>query len=403
MRPKQVGAFCFTLLIAFLFQNVIGQNIDSITIQKNIEKRHYVIVGAFQRGHVFTTNKFLAGSNLEHEVINSFQSVSLKIGNQSTRNENWHVNYNFPFYGVGMYMANFIDTKEIGNPIALFGFFSAPFVRHNKFLLNYDLEFGFAFNWNSFNPIDNPNNISIGSKQTFYLDAGLNAEYQISKIISVNAGFSVTHFSNGDLKKPNYGINTIAPKVNLKFNLFNDKIDYSKRAIPEFIKRYEWLVSVYTGVKNVIYDSLNVDLITKYKGVYFPIYGLSSGINRQISNKSKIGFGFSACYDGSHNAQVNIDKGKIVVAHTPYIDKMEISIYPSYELIISKMSILIQPSFYVMRQKSITQTPTFYQRVGLKYHFKNDTFVGISLNAFKFQISDFIEWHFGYRIVWKDK
>lgn len=403
MRPKHIIIFCIILSIASLYQKGIGQSINSIELRRDTVKKHFALLGTFQKGHVFSTNKFLAGSNLEHEVISSFQSVSLKIGKQSTGDENWHVNYNYPFYGVGVYMANFIDAKEIGNPIALYGFFSAPFVRGNRFLFNYDMELGFAFNWNSFNPIDNPNNISIGSKRTFYIDAGLNVEYQITKRISINAGFSLSHFSNGALKKPNYGINTIAPKVNLKFNLYKDKIDYTIRDIPPFVKHNEWIVSIYSGVKNVIYDSLNVDLITKYKGVYFPVFGFSSSINRQISHKSKFGFGFSVCYDGSHNAQVTISKGEIEEVHAPFIDKVEISLYPSYELIISKMSIVIQPSFYILRQKSLTQTPMFYQRVGLKYHFKNNMFAGISLNAFKFQVSDFLEWHFGYRIEWKKK
>jgi hypothetical protein len=45
-------------------------------------------------------------------------------------------------------------------------------------------------------------------------------------------------------------------------------------------------------------------------------------------------------------------------------------------------------------------TPTFYQRVGVKYHFLKDTFWGINLRAYNFYESDFIEWTIGHRIKW---
>lgn len=403
MLLKIKYSFCLIVITAYLSQNVIGQNIDSANYERTKNLRHFSVIGAFQRGHVFSTNEFLAGSNLEHEKISTFQTIAIKIGNQTNGNESWHVNYNYPFLGGGIYFANFLDTKEVGNPIALFGFFSAPFVRHNKFMLNYDLELGFAFNWKPFNPINNPNNISIGAKQSFYLDAGLNVEYRISKTFSLNAGFSLSHFSNGALKKPNFGINTIAPKISLKYNLYTDKIDYSIREIPSYTKQNELIFSIFTGVKNIIYDSLDVDQVTKYRGVFFPVFGFSSSINRQLNHKTKFGLGFSIGYDGSHNAQVTIDHGEIEEVHSPFKDKLEISLYPSYELVINRMSLLIQPSFYLIRQKSLAQTPMFYQRVGLKYHFNNNMFIGMNLNAFQFHVSDFLEWHFGYRIDWKKK
>jgi hypothetical protein len=90
------------------------------------------------------------------------------------------------------------------------------------------LGFGATFNWQAFNPLTNKYNVAIGAGESFLIDAGLNFDYQLTNRINLSLGFSLTHFSNGALKKPNFGINTIAPKVSLKYNF---------RDIPEFIKQ----------------------------------------------------------------------------------------------------------------------------------------------------------------------
>ena len=86
-----------------------------------------------------------------------------------------------------------------------------------------------------------------------------------------------------------------------------------------------------------------------------------------------------------------------------FSDKIFLSIYPSYELVINKVSIIIQPAFYLYRKKLVNQTPVFHQRVGLKYHFTDHLFIGITLVAYKFHVSEFIEWNIGYRLKWHTK
>jgi hypothetical protein len=48
----------------------------------------------------------------------------------------------------------------------------------------------------------------------------------------------------------------------------------------------------------------------------------------------------------------------------------------------------------------INQSPVFHQRLGLKYYFTDDLFIGITLVAYKFHVSEFIEWNLGYRLKW---
>jgi hypothetical protein len=228
----------------------------------------------------------------------------------------------------------------------------------------------------------------------------LNLKFNLTDRIELISGFSFTHFSNGTLKKPNFGINTIAPKIGLKYN-FYDHPTYQKQEVPEFSRKNEWLFSAFGGAKNVIFDSVNIDIIEKYEGVYFPVFGMSVTYNRQISYMSKIGFGMTISYDGSVDAQVAIEENELEPVNGPLTDKIQLSIYPSYELVMNKVSLVIQPAVYLYRKKIKTQSPDFHQRIGLKYHITDKVFVGITLRDYAFHVSDFIEWTLGYRILSK--
>jgi len=298
---------------------------------------------------------------------------------------------------MGVSVFDFYNPEEIGIPFAVFGFFNAPFKRWEKLQFNYELGFGATFNWKSFNPVTNKYNIAIGAGESFLIDAGLSMEYCITDRIEFATGFSLTHFSNGALKKPNFGINTIAPKIGLKYN-FHDRPDFRKQEVPVFLKKNEWLFSVFGGAKNVIFDSVNIDIMEKYEGLYFPVFGISTVYNRQISYMSKIGFGMTVSYNGSVNAQVAIEENELDPVDGPLGDKIQLSIYPSYELVVNKVSIILQPAFYLYRKKFTDQTPVFHQRIGIKYHVSDNIFAGITLRDYSFHVSDFIEWTIGFRI-----
>jgi hypothetical protein len=383
-------------ILAFILLPII------VYSQSDKKSKQLFIQAGYQNGYVFATNDFLNGANAEKDTINSFQSFTIKLGKQTTGENQWEQLYKYPNYGIGVYMADFHNPEEIGTPFAIYGFFNAPFKRWNKLTFNYELGFGATFNWKSFNPITNNYNTSIGAGQSFFIDAGLNLQYCLTNRLDIETGFSLTHFSNGALKKPNEGINTIAPKISLKYN-FENRPDFIKSEIFEYEKENEWLVSFFGGIKNVIFEDVTIDVIEKYEGINFPVFGISTVFNKQVSYKSKIGVGMSVSYNGALDAQAAVENNELEALDSPFIDKLQLSIYPSYELIINKVSLILQPSFYLYRKNIKTNTPVYYQKIGLKYQFTKDFFAGITLRSYDFKTSDFIEWNVGYRIKWRKK
>ena len=108
----------------------------------------------------------------------------------------------------------------------------------------------------------------------------------------------------------------------------------------------------------------------------------------------------SFTYNGPVNAQAFLEGSELELAEKRFGDKVMISIYPSFVLVINKASIIIQPAFYLYRKKLNNQSPVFHQRIGLKYHISDHLFIGMTLVDFKFHVSDFVEWNVGYRLKW---
>lgn len=350
----------------------------------------------YQNGYVFATNDFIRGANAEKDTINAFQAFSLEFSKQTTGENQWEQLYKYPNYGFGIYMADFHNPEEIGTPFAIYGFFNAPFKRWSKWTFNYDIGFGATFNWKAFNPISNQYNISIGAGESFFIDVGLILQHNLTKKIDIEAGISLTHFSNGALKKPNKGINTIGPNIGLKYN-FDDRPEFIKQEIPRFENENEWLIAVFGGINNVIFEAANIDVIEKYEGLNFPVVGISTVFNKQVSYKSKFGLGMSFSYNGALDAQVAVENNELDAIESPFVDKIQLSVFPSYELVMHRVSLILQPAFYLYRKKINNPTPVFHQRIGLKYYFPNNLFAGITLRDYDFQTSDFIEWTIGYR------
>lgn len=382
MNMNKVSILLFTILNLLMSKISYAQN-------------QYSIEHSYQNGYVFQTNDFIRGNNAEKEIINAFQMFSLKFSKQTTGKQQWEQLFNYPRYGLGFSIYDFHNPEEIGTPLAAYGFFNAPFKRWKKWSLNYEIGFGATFNWKSFDPVTNKYNIALGAGQSFYIDAGLMLNYHINKHFNMETGLSLTHFSNGALKKPNKGLNTIAPKISIKYSI-DEFTTFSKKEIKPFQQSNEWLISIFGGMKNVIFNDANINVIEKYEGLNFPVLGLSTVFNRQVSYKSKFGIGISASYNGAHNAQVAVDDNELEALESPFVDKLQVSIYPSYELVVNKVSLVLQPAFYIYRKKLKNQTPVFHQRIGLKYHFKNNFFAGVTLRDYKFHVSDFMEWHIGY-------
>jgi hypothetical protein len=404
---RTVFLFLFGILLIpnILHAQNIREHKEEKVFAKDTTKRHIFLGLRYGFGYIFPSDKFVEGDNEEHRVINKYQSFSAKILFQNSGNEksSWFQVYNHPYLGVGVNVAYFYDIKEMGVPIAIYGFINGPFYRWNKLSFNYEINLGLMGNWRHFNPKNNPYNIAIGAIRTVYLDFGVGLAYRFLPRWEAEFYMGVSHFSNGAIKVPNMGLNTLSPHVEVRYSLHKEQ-KFNEFKIPPFEKVISLEITAFGGIKNVVsLDSVQVNTQPNYQGVYFPIAGMRTTLNWQISRKSKFGVGLAMTYDGSTDAKIVVENGNMFLKNLPFSYEIRASIYPSYELVIGPFSLVFQPALYLYQKKTRYKLPVFYQRIGFKYTLAHRVTFGFSLRAYRFQVSEFIEWNVGYQFNWKKK
>ncbi|MFV0522026.1 MAG: acyloxyacyl hydrolase [Mangrovibacterium sp.] len=350
-------------------------------------------------GYILQSNDFLKGANNHNSPINWYNSQSLAVAVQTTGNKEWHHVLNFPYYGGAVYTAGFPQDNEMGRPIAIYGFMGIPLKRTDKHVFGYELGFGIATNWDRYDPITNANNITIGSTTTVYIGANLFWSWEIAPKFDLKTGLGFTHFSNGAMRKPNKGLNLVAPFVELGYR-FNEMPELVREVPPKYKKHQEIAMHMSYSRKQEEYKS-------SVKGVHstlgtFDSYNFSAAYLKQTTWKNKFGGGIDLSYDmqGGLKTSEN-DLGEVELHQgNSFADRFVLGVYGTYEFVINRLSLASSLGAYVYRHKAVDATPVVYQRIGLKYHFGNDIYMGILVRAHNFSVADMIEWCVGYRIKW---
>jgi len=401
------------LVLAVMVLTVSGmQAADSTKVKKDSQKKSLRLF--YQAGSVLQTNEFVKGQNDAGQVIDYFQSISLQYAVETDGREIWQQIYGYPSWGFGLYAVNFFDADEIGTPSAAYGFINAPLYRLKRWSLNYEVGFGLTWDWKPYDQNLNPYQYAIGSSKTVFIDVGFNVQLMLGKHFNLTAGGTFTHFSNGATKVPNYGINLVAPRLGVKY-VFKERPEFKTYEIPKYESEWEFVALVAGAMKQLAFDTTYTDTIVGNHAETYGIFTFSTGVNRQISRKVKFGLGLDVGYDGAYNSYINYENGVITRMDAGDGIKLNVGFYGSFELVIHKLSLVVQPGWYVYREEWAVpekkegtavipprrKSGGSYQRLGIKYHVFENVFLGINIRAYDFGIADYIEWNAGYRIKWR--
>jgi hypothetical protein len=356
----------------------------------------------YQVGNVILTHAFVKGDNPNHEAYGLYQSYSLKYGIHTDGRQLWEQLYGYPVWGFGFYQAFYLnDNDELGSPLALYSFIDLPLKRYKKWSLDFEIGFGLAGNWNTHELLEDHYYYPIGSFATVFIDAGLNATFPLGNHFYLSGGLTFTHFSNGAVKLPNLGVNMGGARIELQYT-FKERPAFIKETVAGYLKEWEWIALIAPSMRQVAFEYVDEVGDTIATAFDYGILSFSTSINRQISHKVKFGAGADISYNTAYGADTVMVNG--IPEKAPYTsgEKILIGVYPSFELVMGKFSILAQPGFYVYQTEIDGYlSPSTYQRVGMKYHFWDHLVVGINIRAINFSVADFIEWNIGYRIKWQ--
>lgn len=402
---KKISVKLLLSLIGLLLisGNTLAYIPEGDTLVSNSRKYPKSVLLSYQFGKVIQSHAFVKGDNPQQEAYQNFMAFEGEYGIQTDGRKLWQQLYGYPTWGFGIFKGFLLnDYSELGNAWATYAFLNAPFKRWKKWSLDYNIEFGVSYNWNKHDIVENGYNYPIGTFSTLYFAFSTGVNIQLSKHLDLSAGLTFTHFSNGAVRLPNLGMNFWSPQIGLQY-VFKERPTYVHTKKPRYLKEWEWIVILAPAWRQVGYGYEDEQGEQQAVAYEYPVLTFSSSLNRQFTHLVKFGAGFDVTYNSAYGAEmVMVDGEPQKGPALPFSDQLLIGVFPAFELVVNQLSMVVQAGFYVYRKDiPVSETPTSYQRIGLKYHFVDHFILGMNIRAYNFSKADFIEWVIGYRIKWE--
>jgi hypothetical protein len=327
------------------------------------------------------------------------RALTVELGRQTDGSRDWHRVYNYPSYGVGFYMARFDHERELGNPVATYGFFSWPFPVSARVQVTADIGMGVSWNWTEFDPKTNPTNTALGSDIAYHVDGGVTLRFLATDRASLYAGLDVTHWSNGATKQPNLGLAIVGPKVGARYNFAPQVVPPRARAadLPRFEPSWEFVAGVAgSGKSAAAATSSRIDVAERWRD--FGALNITTGLQRQFYRFGKIAAGADVSYDGSAGARVDIVNLRQVESRAPVDERFALGLYGGYEHVIARFSILAQLGYTVWRGVDDPDVPRLYERYGSRFYFTDHFWGTFAVRSIKVRKANFLEFGLGYRV-----
>ena len=345
---------------------------------------HYISLEA-RPAYVFPTRSFFRGNNATGEAIRTSVSAHLRYAFRFAPDTHLGKLYPHTYQGIGFSYNSFFNKAEIGTPVALYVFQGAPIVRLTEHLsLNYEWNFGAAFGWKKYDPLDNPYNVVVGSRINAYLNLGFFFDWQLPQAWHLTIGADLTHYSNGNTNYPNSGVNTVGARVGVvrSFGSTTKAKPLQEKALP-LKKRFSYDLVAYgsTRKRGLIYPD-HGELIPGS----FAVVGLNFNPMYRVNKYFRAGVSLDAQYDESANLMKYLVEGtsgeEMKFYRPPFREQFAIGLSLRAELNMPIFSVNFGVGRNVICQG--IDTDVFYQVLALKAFVTRRFFLHVG-----YQLSDF--------------
>ena len=374
---------------------------------QSIDRNHLSISADGRYSHV------LNGHNIYSNLIDThnYGIFDTKIGLSTLpKDGNWFERaFNYPTFGIGLSYArmgalNFKNDSRLGDIINLYGFAEFNLVRTRQFKAGPLIELGMAYSSQDYDYYTNPKNLYIGSKVFAMLGAGLQAEWMFTPQWALQAGFYLTHHSNGMFHSPNQGINEMAVSLGVRHYLGQKAYEPKSAEAPqkpEYAKGIHYNLFAAAGVHSC---PIELDGIlasddpartppARFRGVmgteavwrYTPVFAT--------------GIGLEADLDANNYRQTDLLlKGQ---EDPDGYSPLRIGAYLKQEFWYRRISLHIAAGVYLYKRCGLTEDISrTFEKIGIRYHFgqQSGLFAGLDLRAHQFDRSYSVEWSLGYSL-----
>lgn len=336
-----------------------------ITFSQENKQSSYIDVNYFKGNIALHNNDIL------HLIKGHPEGVILSWNKKTYGLEDWEQRYNYPDYGVSFIYQN-LKNDVLGNNYSLYAHYNFYFLKRN---LMFRIGQGLALTTNPYDKETNYRNNAFGSRIMSSTFVMLN--YKKERIIDqfgLQAGFSMIHYSNANVKAPNTSINSIALNIGVNYNLASDDPKY---IVPDSTELHTKLTE---PVKyNVVFRS-GINESDVVGSGQFPFYIVSAYADKRINQKSALQFGADVFF--STFLKEYIYYRSVAFPEEPTTgneDYKRVGLFVGHELFVNRLSLVTQLGYYVYYPFDFEGRT--YIRIGLKRYFGNKWFGALSLKA----------------------
>ncbi|MEP5254496.1 MAG: acyloxyacyl hydrolase [Winogradskyella arenosi] len=328
------------------------------------EKKQYSYVDF----NYFGGNIALHNNDILHLITGHPEGVLLSYNHQTFGEKVWQQRYNYPDYGASFMYQDF-KNNTLGKSYGLYAHYNFYFFKRHMMLR---LAQGLAYNTNPYDKISNPKNIAFGSDvlSSTYLMLNYKKD-RIFKHFGLQAGLSLVHYSNANVRAPNTSVNTVAFNVGMTYQIHQNTPDYIKNEDEEiFTEPVKYNVVFRSGINES-------DVIGSGQ---FPFYVVSAYADKRLSALSAIQFGADVFFSQFLKELIYYQSVSFPEENVQGDeDYKRVGLFAGHELFINKMSVVTQLGYYVYYPYDFEGRTYF--RVGLKRYFGQRVFGAVTLKS----------------------
>ncbi|WP_163218965.1 acyloxyacyl hydrolase [Bacteroides sp. 224] len=353
-------------------------------------------------GIILPTRKVVSGKHIAPHLT----ALTLKYGFKAKGNSWQDYEFGLPYKGIGVYLPHF-SRKEMGDPFSVFLFQGGRLKELNtRTSLHYEINLGASFNWKHYDTFDNPAFIALGSSVNVHLAGSWYFKWKLSQKFDLHTGLSINHYSNGALRTPNNGLNSLSAFVELAYNLHAKEetklMDKATFLPPKFNKRTAHDFAVMFTTRTIKLDELENDLMSKYPRKRFKVAGISYSYMLHNTRRFMWGPSIESVYDESANASFWGETDAHTGKYSEYCklgkpeDRFSVGLSLKGEVTMPGYSIFANLGYDVLHPNKRDQR--LYQIYGLKVYLVDNLFATFGVRSTNLTRSQYLYLNIGYTI-----
>lgn len=314
-----------------------------------------------------------------HDYLQQLEAHSFGVEARFTltrfpQSKGWASRMRLPRSGVGLLYLDMGNPSITGKALALIPYQEFRLMSGKTGSMYFRLGTGLAWLTRRYDPVENRSQIAIGGRLNPAMQVVFIWHKRIAPNLETDFGIGLTHFSNGNFKLPNYGVNI--PNIQIGLTRVNG---YHKRPVPLPERRGRQIREL----------DISFNGATKEEGiatfVRYGVWGLSLRYQKHRNSISRVFFGADYFVDNSYRFRSRDGRSFSAVS--------EGGLTMGHRLMMDKLVLFTEVGVYVLRPDRVKKA--WYQRIGLNYLIRERNYVGVYLKTHLSQ-SDYVQFTIGH-------